>query len=220
MVGVCRFGTRVRGRPLPGGWLALSCGDRYIRLNCPELGALLSHSKPRELPSAVTAGRGALTMASTPIGVEEAGRAALEAAAALRERAEEVEMEELARVEVAIESEAQRKAAEAAYIEAGCRDAVILMQHPSMQSLYQCHLAGGLLLALDLACTLLGARATKPVPSWKRAKEATHSRHPPPHPPRQLRCCPPHRPRRYPPRRPRRYPPYRPRPCPPRRPRR
>ena len=170
VIGFRRHGTRVRGRLLPGGWLGLPSGDGFIQLESPQHGALLSRTKPRMPPAAVPTGGLASAIAS---GGEEARTEALEAAAALREREEEVALEEETREEGGSESEAERKKAEAAYIEAGCRDAVQLMQHPSAASIHRCHCAGGLLVALDLACTLLGARATKPTPPRKKLQKVS-----------------------------------------------
>eukprot|EP00966_Prymnesium_polylepis_P159694 3690660-Prymnesium_polylepis.1 len=140
---------------LPSGWLQLTGGAGYVCARDPRLGALLSRSQPRE-PGADTA---AAAAAAAARGVragetaEEAKTRALEAAAALRESLEADSDED-----DGDEGEKARNAAEAAYVGAGCADAAALLAHPSAWSLYEAHSAGGLLIALDLACTLLGAR--------------------------------------------------------------
>lgn len=173
VVGFRRRGERLQGVEATSGWLALAGGEGHVMTDggAAGWGALLS-SRGGGAAAVAAASRRA---AGGPVCDEQDGVAESDAAERLESAAADADLQSCSG-----KSGEALLAADEAEAVAGCEIARELLSRACSECVWQCHCAGGVLMALGQACVLLGqpAKRRRPLPGRKKGTDVAPS---PPH---------------------------------------
>ncbi|KAL1520515.1 hypothetical protein AB1Y20_022093 [Prymnesium parvum] len=156
---VYRQGELLRGTAASNGWIRLAGAEEWVLRDGSCLG-LPEVELVRSISVHERAGLGEDTLVTDTLSAEMARIRTEEEEQQARDALEQLEDEE-------VEAEELHHGGDAVdlrYLAAGCTSAQGLMQHPSAASFMRCHCNGGLVIAVDEACSLFGQGRARLIP--------------------------------------------------------